>query len=478
MKYTVKATSLLRRIAYINSIPPDETKNREGCIELELISKEFFSKLKPLKKPTLTKEDKLGLEKFFKSVIVILPEDNYNLVELIANIKENLYKYADISTKKDLKNTYKNLESIELDNYFFFTWFATFIVEILERLELEEKEQKLEKREKALEKKEKALEKKEKKGTYKRSGHLADQMLKYDYPKDKQPDLFSILKEDTIKDIEITGVERSEVVEGIRLTASETKVVDCLCKLLHHRSQTLDKTKEDFYTGNLTPKIVEYSGETAEAPRLAFTVYELAKEYKGGASISGKDVDNLKNTLIGLNDKKFCIRYTEKTTGKGGKWIKREYEKFRPIIDLDLATISYGVEDIELSKRTETIIVLHPIFKRQIDSKFILYPNDINQRIILANGSPKVSEVTYKLRDYLMRELSSKHYSPEIKIDRLYYTVAEKWMKESRKPLVKKYLNKALQVVKDIELLESYEITPSKDTGEPKIVFKLNKKFK
>jgi hypothetical protein len=38
-----------------------------------------------------------------------------------------------------------------------------------------------------------------------------------------------------------------------------------------------------------------------------------------------------------------------------------------------------------------------------------------------------------------MRELSSKHYKSEIYLDKLYYLLAEKWMKESRKTKIKDY---------------------------------------
>jgi len=314
-------------------------------------------------------------------------------------------------------------------------------------------------------------------GSFKRAGHLTDQILKYTYPKDKSPQLsiFDSLLEGTKKDIEVVEVENTEVVEGIKLTPSETKVIDSLCKLLHNNSQTLDTKKEGYYTGNLSPDKRTF-GTTA--PKLAFTLYELTKEYKGGEAISGKDVDNVKQILTDLNSKKFLIRYTETTKGKKGEWIKKEYEAFRSILFLDLATLRYGVGDIEEYKKKEQVIVLHPIFRRQIDSKFILYPNDINRRIILAYGSHNVSDIALRLRDYLLKELSLKHYKPEIMLDRLYYLVAEKWMRESRKKKVKEYTDKALEVVTGLGILENYKIVPAKTTGEPKVVFTLNKDFK
>jgi len=314
-----------------------------------------------------------------------------------------------------------------------------------------------------------------KKGKFRRSGHLTDQILKYNYPKDRQPSLFDILQSETLKDIEVAGVERTQVVEGIKLSPSETKIIDCLCKLLHENSQSLEPKKEGYYTGNLNPELVEYGDGKTSAPKLAFTLYELTKEYKGGETIGGKDVENVKQILTELRSKQFLIRYTETTKGKKGEWIKKEYEAFRRLIDVDRATLSYGVGDIEQYKKTETVILLNPIFRRQIDSKFILYPNDINKRTIIAYGSHNVSDITLRLRDYLMRELSLKHYQPEIMLDRLYYLVAEKWMRESRKKKVREYTEKALEVVINLGLLESYKIEDAKTTGEPKVVFTLNK---
>ena len=315
----------------------------------------------------------------------------------------------------------------------------------------------------------------DKKGKFKRSGHLTDQILKYNYPKDRQPSLFDILQSETLKDIEVAGVEVTQIVEGIKLSPSETKVIDCLCKLLHENSQTSDAKKEGYYTGNLSPELVEYGGDkNTPAPKLAFTLYELTKEYKGGETIGGKDVENVKQILTELNSKQFLIRYTENTKGKKGEWIKKEYEAFRRLIDVDRATLSYGVGDIEQYKETETVILLNPIFRRQIDSKFILYPNDINKRTIIAYGSHNVSDIALRLRDYLMRELSSNRYQPEINLDKLYYLLAEKWMRESRKKKVKEYTEKALETVKALGLLLSYEIKTA-STGEPKIVFTLNK---
>ena len=76
---------------------------------------------------------------------------------------------------------------------------------------------------------------KKNKGKYKRSGHLQDQILKYSYPKDnkKQLSIFDSLRENTKDQIIESSIEITEIVEGIKLTPSQTKVIDSLCKLLH-----------------------------------------------------------------------------------------------------------------------------------------------------------------------------------------------------------------------------------------------------
>jgi len=317
-------------------------------------------------------------------------------------------------------------------------------------------------------------------GKYKVAGHLKDQQLKYTYPKDKttQLSIFDNLLPHTKKLIEeSTHTTREEIVEGIKLSPSEQKVIDSLCKLLHKGSQTNNPKDKEYYTGNLGAEITPYSGENTEAPRLGFTLYELTKEYKGGEYVGGKDIENVKKVLRELNNKQFLLSYIETIFKKDGGRIERKIEDFKKLIHiLKLTETEYSNHNIELSKKEESIILLNPIFRRQIDSKFILYPEDINKRTIIAYGSHNVSEITFRLRDYLIRELSSKRYKPEFMLDKLYYFLAEKWMGEGRKKLVKGYVDKAMETCKALGLLKKHEITQGA-TGEQKVIFYLNKRW-
>lgn len=349
------------------------------------------------------------------------------------------------------------------------------ILEILKQKEyLIEKEEDLARREAELKRKESKV------GKFKRSGHLTDQILQYNYPKEKkqQLGLFDRLNQATMKEIEKSGIEKKEIVEGIKLSPSETKVIDCLCKLLHENSQISDPKEESYYSGNLDFDVMDYGTEKdTPAPKLAFTLYELTREYKGGEIISGKDVENVKEILTDLDNKRFLLSYVETIRTVGGGRVERKIEDFRKLIHIvKISQTEYSKEDIELSRQEETVIVLSPIFRRQIDSKFILYPNDITRRTIIAYGSHNLSDIALRLRDYLMREHSSKRFTPEIGMEKLYYLLSEKWMNESRKKKVKEYTDKALETVKNLGILLSYEIKPA-SSGDKKIVFTLNENW-
>lgn len=313
-------------------------------------------------------------------------------------------------------------------------------------------------------------------GKFKRSGHLTDQILKY-HPK-KQLSIWDSLAPTTKQKIEADSVEVKSIVDGIRLSPSEQKVIDSLTKLLHEKSQNRTPEDSTYYTGNAGAELVQYGDTETPAPKMAFTIYELTKEYKGGDYVGGKDIENVKNILQELNSRRYLIKYIETTHQKGGGRTERKIETYSSLLQVvELTETEYSGADIELSKTEETVIVLNPIFRRQIDSKYLLLPNDINQRTIEAYGSHNISEITLRLRDYLVREHSSRRFTPEISIEKLYWTLSDKWMKESRKKKVREYTEKALQVCKDIGILKSYTIETGAK-GEKKMIFSLDKDWK
>jgi hypothetical protein len=315
------------------------------------------------------------------------------------------------------------------------------------------------------------------KGVFKMSGHLVDQLQKYKHPKDESQQLSLWETIGGIKSEDVEEYKTSEIIEGINLTPTETKLIDSVCKLLDENSQTVDPKKENYFTGNLEPSLQTYGDDKTPAPKLSISLYELTKEFKGGDKVSGNDVKNVAKVLHNLKDKSFRIKYKEILKGKKKDELILTYDKTRPLLFVDDATATYKVDGVEKAKKHKVIIILHPIFRRQIDSKFVLFPYDITKRTILAYGNNKVSKATLALRIYLLKELALKHYSPEIMLDRLYWMLSNKDMNESRKVKVKKDTDKALETVINLGLLKSYKIEPAKTTGEPKVVFTINRKF-
>jgi len=418
----------------------------------------------PIKVKDSTREK--GKELSLKALSKIKMEDgdsfslNLNLEQLQEETEEALKDYYN-SEAYEKETMLPDEEYNKVQNLFYKDWEQKYEQELKESIKKQQ---------------EVLRELKKNKGNFKRAVHLIDQTLKYNYPKDKtkQLSIFDSLGEETIKDIEYTGIERSQIVLGIKLTSSETKLVDSLCKLLHEKSQNLDPDKKNYYTGE-SYEITKIKGENTIMPQVYLTLYQLTKEYKSGGDVSGKDIENVKNILFELKDKNFLIKYTEQTTNKN-KTIKKEIEMMRPLIYLDKATLTALEGDIEFYKKTATIISLNPIFRSQIDSKFILTPNDINKRTEIANGSHNIPEATIKLRDYLMRELSSKRYKIEHGVEKLYYLLNEKKMNGSRKGEAKKSTERAINTCMKLNLLENYKIEQD-IKGEPKYIFTINKDF-
>jgi hypothetical protein len=324
-----------------------------------------------------------------------------------------------------------------------------------------------------------------KSGRHKAPGHLFDEMLK---PAKSivQGKLFGDLDEETISKIEGKGVEVKHIVQGVQLSAAERKLVGCFIKLLHHRSETKSEVKDDNYLGNseeweVTDRSIIVNGkrtiESVPAPELIFTMYELAKEYKGGETPSGKDIENVTEVLRGLDRRDFLFSYTETIKLKKGGKIERKVEDYKKLIHIkQLSETKYGEDDIEVSKREETIVQLNPIFRNQIDTKFIEIPDDMIKRLEIAAGTSKITEVTLRLVDYLTRYTSTSGDKHEIGLEKLYNTLAAKWMEQSRKKLVKQQTSKAVEICKRLGLLKEWKEVPAKN-GEIKVVFTINQEW-
>lgn len=320
---------------------------------------------------------------------------------------------------------------------------------------------------------------------FRKPGHYVDQVLKYNYPKEgEQLDIWSTIDLDIKEKIE----DQSVLVEGIKLSPGEYKLIDSINLLLHNKSQTTNPDEENFYSGNEPIVKDHYGKDISIAPIIRVKPSELYNQYKAGKKVSGEDIKEIKRLIQDLQDKKFYIRYERriKAQGKTKEDKIQRIETYAPLLHKaqfyemtpeERNRIDSGDSDLKDHKE-ELILQLNPIFKDQINTKYIKYPADINRRMLIAHGgSHNWQKSTLLLRDYLFRELSSKRYSPEINYDKLLYQLGlETYVKQSRKKLIKKNLNKAIEVNKNLGLLLIVkEATGSQ--GQLKYIFHLNRDF-
>jgi len=326
---------------------------------------------------------------------------------------------------------------------------------------------------------------KRKSDTYIRSSHLAEQQLKHFNPNKAthQLTLFESLPE-SIRDVmEGDEIAETEILAGVQLTSLQSQVVEGLCICLYDRSNTIDATDRSFYAGT-GGQAVRYGKGEAIQPTLEISIYDLAKAMYPNDKISGKQMETINKTLLEISNKKYLFRYKEKI----GYDKKREENIMEIITDYDNliklrrregVTEKDGKITSLLYKKD--LIVLHPIFKRQIDTKFIKVPRDLHKRIVIAHGNARIPEATIQLKLYLLHKLSAQRSrgknNPEITEKNLLYAIAGNYMQQSRKKLAKQSVTKAIQTMLDIGLLESYDYVDAK-TGGKKYVFKLNKNFK
>lgn len=350
---------------------------------------------------------------------------------------------------------------------------------------LRKKEEDLAKREAELAKREAELRKKEGKvgikTKFKTGKHLVDNILRSSYDSSKgvnQLALFETLGDHTKERILSSGTSIEMVNkkgEGIKLSKGEYKLLLCLGKLLEDKSQTKDKNEEDYYSGDKylpsdsIRKITTNKGEeiALKTPKMSFTFYEIAKEFSlednpGGENI--KEVARILGTIADDPDKKALIRYTRKEKLDKGKEREVKIETYAPLIQIHNIEIKDTLNGVEIDQAKEILVNLHPVFIDQIDKLFVELP--IPKEIMKAYGGANVSEVAQKLIFELSRALSNKRNLPKdenkniiypIGVKKLYWKIAESYMKGNRKNLVEKYFHKAVETAKALGILIDFK---------------------
>ena len=322
----------------------------------------------------------------------------------------------------------------------------------------------------------KVLSKKTKSTKIRHSGHFADSKLQCSTNDKPLPETQRLIEElgGTIKAF------------GIKLTPPEDKLMNAIYKLLHDKSENKNITSDLFYAGNEEAKLVVYGDKQEKAPVLRIKPSELYKEYLGKDDYSGKEIIIIKNLLYSINDKKFLIRYDRK------RKVHEEIltDRIEAVHSL-LNIVSYieGLTEKEVKKldsgdasvrekKGELILALHPILTDQIKTKYVEYPEDINQRTIIASGGPlRVTKSITTLRDYMLREISANRLNPELNEETLIKQIGlSPQMTAGRKKRVSQRLDTAIQASKRMGLILEYKKIIGAQ-GQMKYVFTLNKDF-
>lgn len=324
------------------------------------------------------------------------------------------------------------------------------------------------------------------------AGHFVDQKLKYNNPAKQfdQLNLFDRLSP------ELKGqVQKFEIkYEGIRLTVTEDRLLNALLSLLREKSENKAVDSDRFYKGNYEDARnapVNWAGEDVKPAMIRLVPAELYKSYLGNTEYSGKEITEINKTLSALADRRFFITYDRVRQVQVGKKLENRtdrIEKTQPLInivkytpdltDQEKARLDKGDKRIR-QERGELIIAFNPVLTDQIHSKYVEYPSDIGRRtMIAAGGHPNmVTQAINTLRDYMLRELSSKRTTCEINADKLPYLLKlDNYVREGRKKKIKETIDKAVQACQNLGLL--IDVTEEVGAaGQIKYVFNLNPDF-
>ena len=380
---------------------------------------EFYNNLKPLKKAKLSPKEHSILEELFNKIVLEIPND-FNALELIKKTRENLSKYASISTRKDIENTLKNLQSFNIKDKITevtFYMFRTIIGDILVLIRTEE----LEQREKALEKLEKL---------HKQPRNLLKTVAKTISKTTSEPNLFT-----APQSLEPQGGAIGELKEEI------SKNTGALAFYL------IQKYQEN----NNKPLEISNLNSIAEVLNCNNYRLKLYLLYLGGYVYPIVDKDEQTKELVLTNEQLFRIEF------RYGKQIADKY----PINERGQIE---GVERIGNN-------LLNFIKDEPLD-RVVIIPNERFLKAMNGGGLGNILTVNNKfvglilqLTDIATKILcysSSNQPSHKIKEDNLIKHLGlEKQTKTQGKPRVRATILKGLQELKDKQHIKSYSYEES-----------------
>ena len=357
--------------------------------------------------------------------------------------------------------------------------------EVLEELE-ERIEAEVKKRLKTEKKKAKARDR-----TYRGSGHLGDLILKND--QEEPLTLFDKLKESTKEAMQpgylkIKKQEKQEMVIDWDndFTDEELDIIEVMEELLHDKSSRDNKAdRKAYYSGNgreITSKDAAYLGEII--PTIKLTLHEITKKRISHERPGGSAQKDTLKIIEAMSLKRRLVRYEtteysyDKKTGTRVKKRWTERETYMPILFLVKAKEGEFTEEGEkVTTRQEIEIALHPIFRDQIESKWIEKPRmELRAEAWAeASGSKRATDQPqlYKLLNLeLCRARSNRRTFYEIGEEKLFKKIAPKFMPPYRKrlPYIKEQLTLAVQALIIVGLVTEHK-TRAGATGETVHVF-------
>jgi hypothetical protein len=247
----------------------------------------------------------------------------------------------------------------------------------------------------------------------------------------------------------------------IDLSGSELKMVDVLALLLHQLSQTSDPDNPNYFTGNGANSLIHQygSGYSSVSPSLTLSLYRVAKGFYN-ENVTGKHIENAKIILKKLSEKDFYLRYVEKS-----KKEENVVEDYAPL--LKVKSLSQNSNEITL--------ILHPIFRSQINRKWISCPVELLSQTVAANGGHKIKKSLMMLRNFLLRAMSSKRKVFEIRQARLLNIVAGHHRAQSRIKKAEEELGEGIEILRKLGFVKSVRETETTEK-EKKLVFILPEK--
>lgn len=334
------------------------------------------------------------------------------------------------------------------------------------------------------------IESETKNDTFRKSGHLIDQQLKYIKSSQNALGLFSSIKNKELKQFIDRDKEASEksMEVGIQLNAAQDRLVNALCRLLHEKSQIFIPELSSYYTGNHPYTTVDYGKSKERIPTLLLSPNELYQAYLEKTTFSGKEISNIENLLEKTQNIRHLIIYEWKRKNASGKIVVDRVEQYQSLFAVDELFHSMSEEEAHLvsignletrKKKKKFLIRFNPLFIHQIESKYVLYPKDIHQRMTLAvGGDPrKITPSMISLRDFCLRSLSNRQNKIELNYETLPFLLKmANYVRSGRKKEILKRITDSFQICKTIGLISSW-VEKTGRKNQTKYVIYLNSKF-